>query len=55
MTRYVVWVQVAQMLFLDPRPQGQSIIWDIINLLDLSYDHGENETLFVKNELGFCI
>ena len=40
--------QVAQMWFLDPRPQGQEIFWDFIILLNSSHDSGENEVLFVK-------
>ena len=32
----------------DPRQEGQSIFWDFIILLDLSYNSEENETLFVK-------
>ena len=31
-----------------PRPQSQELFWDIIPLLDSSYDSGENEVLFVK-------
>ena len=48
MAGYVFWAQVAQMKFLDPRPQAQEIFCDFIILLDSSQDSWENEVLFVK-------
>ena len=38
MAGYVFWAQVAQMKFLDPRPQAQEIVCDFIILLDSSQD-----------------
>ena len=37
-----------QMQFLCPRSQSQIISWDIVILLESSYDSGENELLFMK-------
>ena len=48
MAGYVFWAQVAQMKFLDPRPQAQEIFCDFIILLVSSQDSWENEVLFVK-------
>ena len=45
---YVFQAQVAQVWFLDPRPQGQEIFWDFIISLNSSHDSGENEVQFVK-------
>ena len=36
--------------FLGPRPQGQGLFQNFMILLDLPYDFGENEVLFVKIE-----
>ena len=41
---------VAQMQFLGPKPQGREIFGDLMILLDLSYNAGENEVPFVKIE-----
>ena len=40
--------QVTQISFLGPIPLGQIIFQDLIILLHLTYDYGENEVLFVK-------
>ena len=48
MARYVFWAQVAEMQFIEPRSQAQGIFQDFSISLDLSYDLGENEVLFVK-------
>ena len=48
MAGYVFWSQVAQVWFLDPRPQDQNIFLDFIILFHSSDDSGKNEVLFVK-------
>ena len=48
MAWYIFCAQVAQMSFLDHRPQGHCSFYDFIILLDLYYDFGESEVLFVK-------
>ena len=39
---------MAQMWFVDPRPQGHSIFLDFMILIDSTYDPGESEVLLVK-------
>ena len=45
-----VLAQVAQRLFLGSRPQGSCISLNLIILLDLRYDSGQNEIFFLKIE-----
>ena len=33
MAGYVFWAQLAHILFLGPRPQGQDIFWDFMGYL----------------------
>ena len=47
-TKYIFWAKVVQMQFLGPRFQVQEHFWAFIILMDLSYNSGENELLFVK-------
>ena len=39
---------MAQMWFVDPRPQGHSIFSDFMILIDSTDDPGESEVLLVK-------
>ena len=48
MAWYFFWTKVAQIEFVDLRPQGQNVFWDFKILLDLPYDSRENNVLFVK-------
>ena len=49
----VLWARLAQMQFLEPRPQSQEIFWDFMILLDFPDHSWENEVCLWKLEPGF--